>query len=373
MKPRLHLLVACLLTTLPAQAGEIFYGRNTGGPLVSQFQIMRMDDSGQNRAAVFPVGAAANPDAFASAARVAHVSYGNYNTSFAQGRMWLYSTSVVNPTAGDQELHVFARNANGRLVERQVTDFLSSGRVGVVPNGFAVNTRWSLDDSFISCEVDEFSTGLSYAIRIAVSGQEIASDNFVPIPFFDPANPVAVNRRIEILVRVNHEGHAWNAEGTRLAYFDSNAGFRVRTVGPLGTFAGPTEPTLDPVLLPLSTFSFWTADIEWRPVVGSDQLVFFATEQLRKGTRNGLYFAYANTGTWKLFLENVYDSKTRTTPAYRYPTCSADGGTVLMMNGDWVWSNGPTYVCKVPVAGGTVVTLTTAADATLHLDLYGAR
>jgi hypothetical protein len=380
MRVRNLFLAAFLFAAATAQAGTIYYGRYTGGTNVSQFQIMQMDESGQNVTPLFPVGASTNTLLFSANARAADVSHASYNTSFAQGQMWLY----VQQDGGANQLgdvHVFAKAPNGLLADRQVTDFVSSGVVGIDSTNCGNNTRWAQNDGFISCRVDNPGQGLSYLVRIAVTGAEIAADGFLPIPFFDPLNPGAINPKIEVLIQVAYNpsqgityglGHAWSPEGTRLAYYGPG-GIQARTVGPLGTFTGTTDPTLDPIIAPTGTFSWWTDQVEWRPIAGSDQIIFYAIQHVHNGTQTGLFFGYVNSRTWALFLANGWNSKLKITNAYRYPTWSADGNTVVMMNGDWMWSNGPTYVCKVPAAGGTVVTLTSAADATAHLDLYGDR
>lgn len=357
MRPRLALLAACLLMSTTARAGEIYYGRYTRNP--SLFQFYWMDSNGQNKAPVFSQGAPTLDDVGYS-----DTSHANYDTAFARGRLWLSIEWLPAPSG---ELRVFARDAGGRFVSRRVTDFTPDG-MAVVDATWHAGPRWALDDGFISCRVIDRTVpdAVPYLVRIAVSGDEIASAGFEPIPFSDPANPTAINPRIEVLVR-DGGGHAWSPDGTRLAYLDySTGGFRIKAVGPLGTFAGPTEPAFDPVLVPAGTFSYLGA-IDWRPVAGSDQLVFFGREQYRaNSSRNGIFFAYANSRTTALFLENKYDSKTKATPAYRNPQWTADGNTIVMTNGE-------SYVCKVPAAGGAVVNLTTAAEATTSVDLYGAR
>src|SRR5258707_1332113 len=121
------LLAATLFTTTAARSGDIFYGG------YAPFQIIRMDENGQNKMPLFAPGIA-SPDV----ARAADVSHTTYNTSFVQGRMWLF---VPQDASQLRDVRVFAKGPNGQPVDRQVTDFVSSGVVAINPVHTWNNTR----------------------------------------------------------------------------------------------------------------------------------------------------------------------------------------------------------------------------------------
>jgi hypothetical protein len=177
--------------------------------------------------------------------------------------------------------------ATGNPVYHPVTNFGAAGPIFVY-RGSPKAHQLAQDDSFFSFRAEDLAGSIEYLYRLNVTVDQVLDPSYVPpTDFNDPRLQLVIRHPYYWLTNSygtvsnsNLLGHAWNQDGTRLAYgfsdFDATGRLvgtvRVKALTP-GYDPSPTNDTALVVTNPTTGMQLDADWWRWSPAPGSDRLI----------------------------------------------------------------------------------------------------